>query len=635
MSSPITLSGFNNIDFGQIIDAILAQERIPLGTLEDQKTSQQARLDAYNTLGSKLASIASARTALAGAGAFEAVTAEAGDAAILSASAGLGAQPGTHTIQVTALAAAQVLASSSTTAATDTTVADAGSLTVGSQTYAVTGATSLLDLRDRINADPSAVARASLIDTGTGFRLVLTAKDTGTAAAFTVQNNLTLGGATSPLAFTDTDGDGTSGDDAADNAVVASDASLLIDNISVTRSSNAVTGGLAGVDLTLEAVGTTSLTVAADTDTVKTRITSLVDAYNAFSSFMQEQLISSGGSAGPLAGDSIARSVSDEIRSVLRSSVDSGGAFRSLAEIGIRFDRTGQLVIDETELDAALATSAEDVRKLFQTSFESTDSRVRGTGSTSATIPGTYTVDITSLASPATVSGSTPINNKINQDETLAFTYGALTASIFLPKNSTVTEVVTLLSSGLTTAGIPVLASESGGALVLSTTAKGSAESFTVVSDVADNGNGKSTGIGTTLLSANGTDIAGTLGGLAATGTGEVLTGAAGGATEGLTVEVLTSTTGAHGTLTVTGGIADKLDAVLDRYLGSTGLLTSAETRIDDAIGSLNERIADMEERLVLREQELRFQFTAADKAISTLNAQMDSLGSLFGGGSL
>ena len=51
--------------------------------------------------------------------------------------------------------------------------------------------------------------------------------------------------------------------------------------------------------------------------------------------------------------------------------------------------------------------------------------------------------------------------------------------------------------------------------------------------------------------------------------------------------------------------------------------------RIDDTIGSLTERITAMEDRLNLREQELRQQFSFADQAISSLNNQSNSLASI------
>ena len=447
MSSPITLSGFNNVDFGLIIDAILEQERAPIQTLDIAKASQRATLDAYGTLGSRLASIESARNALAEAGAFESYTATVADDTVLGVSTSAGADAGNHTIQVNQLAKTQILASATSVAASTTAVADGGSITIGSETYNVTASTTLEELRDQINADTNADAKASIIDTGSGFKLVLTALSSGTASAFTVQNNLTLGGGSSPITFTDTDTDGFSGDSAADNAVAAADADVLINGIAVTRSSNTISGAIAGVDLNLKSVGTTSVQVDPDVETAKAKVQSLVDAYNEFSSFIQSQFLTPEGTSGVLAGDSLSRSVSSEIRSILRSSFANSGSFSNLTEIGVGFDRDGSLTIDDTVLTSALTNNAEDVEQLFQT-----------------------------------------------------------------------------------------------------------------------------------------TDT----------------------------------------------GVADRLDAVFDTYLGTSGLLESAEDRIDDSIQALDGRIAALEERLILREEDLRRQFAAADQAISTLNAQQQSLGGIF-----
>ena len=446
MSSPITLSGFNQVDFGSIIDAILAQERVPMRGIETAKSKEKSRLDAYGQLASKLSALDNAKAALSTSGAFSSFRASSGNESVLTASAGTGAAAGSHTITVDALASAQVMASTSLTATTDTVVADGGSLVIGSSTFAVTEDTTLAALRDQINGDPNAAARASLVDTGSGVRLVLTARESGTAGAFTVQNNMTLSGGASGVTFGDKNKNGVSGDSKQDNAVEASDASLTIDNVDVTRGSNTVAGALPGVTLTLAAVGTTTVTVEADSAAAKSQIEAFVSAYNELSGFIQKQY-SSSGQAGPLAGDFLARSASSEIRAALRSVVDTGGAYRNLAEIGIVFERTGELSINETKLNEVLSANREDVSALF-----------------------------------------------------------------------------------LPTAG---------------------------------------------------------------------------------------------------EGLVARLDATIDRYLGSSGLLRSVEDRIDSVIRSLDGRLASMEERLVLREDELRNQFTAADKAISSLNAQLGSLTAL------
>ena len=53
MGSPITFSGFNSIDFNQILNAVMAQERTPLTRLETQKKTLESQNSAFATLGTK------------------------------------------------------------------------------------------------------------------------------------------------------------------------------------------------------------------------------------------------------------------------------------------------------------------------------------------------------------------------------------------------------------------------------------------------------------------------------------------------------------------------------------------------------------------------------------------------------
>jgi len=55
MGSPVTLSGFNQIDFNQILNAIMQQERIPVVRMEASGRRSKAQKSAYATLASKLA----------------------------------------------------------------------------------------------------------------------------------------------------------------------------------------------------------------------------------------------------------------------------------------------------------------------------------------------------------------------------------------------------------------------------------------------------------------------------------------------------------------------------------------------------------------------------------------------------
>src|SRR5881397_3728410 len=55
MGSPITLSGFNKIDFNMILSAVMEQERAPIRMLEAQKKTYETQNTAFGTFAGKLA----------------------------------------------------------------------------------------------------------------------------------------------------------------------------------------------------------------------------------------------------------------------------------------------------------------------------------------------------------------------------------------------------------------------------------------------------------------------------------------------------------------------------------------------------------------------------------------------------
>ena len=74
MGSSITMTGFNSIDFGMILDAVMTQESAPLTALEKQQSTLDARAATYRTLASKLSAFQSAVENLASATTLTAVT---------------------------------------------------------------------------------------------------------------------------------------------------------------------------------------------------------------------------------------------------------------------------------------------------------------------------------------------------------------------------------------------------------------------------------------------------------------------------------------------------------------------------------------------------------------------------------
>src|SRR4026207_2434662 len=181
MGSPITLSGFNNIDFKTITDIIIKAEREPITRLEADKTAGQARLTAYGSLNTTLSNLRNSFLDLKSANAYDDLQASSSDSTILTATSDSSAVACSFTINVLSLARPQVTASAAGQFADiSATIFEGGtfSITQGGTTtnLNLTGVDSLSELRDAINSQQSGV-KAAIINDGTGstpFRLVLT-----------------------------------------------------------------------------------------------------------------------------------------------------------------------------------------------------------------------------------------------------------------------------------------------------------------------------------------------------------------------------------------------------------------------------------------------------------------------------
>lgn len=367
MSSPITFSGFNNIDFNTVLSAVMQQASAPLTLLQNQQSALESQVTVFGSLSSRVSTLASAVDALADLDSLNSKAATSSAPSLLSVSADSNAQAGHYDVVVTELARAQVTASTSTTADADTTVvATGGTLDIGGVTVEVTGSVTLSQLADAINDTEGIGVSATVIQSGTNaYRLVLSGTQTGTAGAFTITNGLSGG---TGVVFGDDDGDGTSGDSAADNAVQATDAALLVNNIPVTGSSNTFEDVVPGVTLQAlnkDASTTISVDVAPSGDAIGGDLDEFITAYNALVSFIDAQRTA----AGKNDVTSIGRDpVVGQLRSTLRSALfaeHGSGTYTRLADIGLGVSASGTLELNRTRLAEAIETDGDAVRDLL------------------------------------------------------------------------------------------------------------------------------------------------------------------------------------------------------------------------------------------------------------------------------
>ncbi len=352
-TSGISFSGFNDIDFNVVLNAIMQQESQPLTALQNRQTELQRTDSNYALLATKLSALKTAAADLSSTSSLLRYSATSSNTAAVTVSASSGAVAGRYEVVVTELARGQVTAATSTTADTDTTiVATGGTLTLGDEVITVSGPVTLSGLVSLVNANADSPATASIVETEPGqFRLVLTGKETGEANAFTIQNGLT--GTT--LAF-------------AGNAVDATDATALINNIQVTSSSNTLESGIPGVSVTLlkkNPADAVVVTVGLDNAAVESRVDAFVTAYNDLVKFATDQgAAASKGAVGTLGHDALLRALRSELRNTLVAAHGTG-AFTHLSEVGLGFNRTGQLTFDRAAFADALKANPAAVETLF------------------------------------------------------------------------------------------------------------------------------------------------------------------------------------------------------------------------------------------------------------------------------
>ena len=373
MGSPITFSGFNNIDFGVVLNAIMQQERAPIAAFEAQRNTLKAHDSAFATFATRLAALESAVEDLAAGEELSRVSAASSDETAVGISAGSAGAPGTYEVVVSDLARAQVLVSSSSYDSLDDVVATSGVITLAKFgdppiDVVISGSMTLEELAEAINSDTDSPVTASVVQVSPGqYRLVLTGRASGAANAFTVQFSSPLGGGEG-LTFTDTDTNGIYGDSDADNAQVANDAELTVNGVAITSASNTVDDVIPGVALQLrkkDPAATITVDVTKDQGAAVEQVNAFATAYNDVIKFINEQKTASASGKPGISRDPLVRGLRDALRLTIMGAEAGPGTFNRLAEVGIHFDGTGNITIDESLFKEALDAAPGDVATLF------------------------------------------------------------------------------------------------------------------------------------------------------------------------------------------------------------------------------------------------------------------------------
>ncbi len=658
MASISSMGIGSGLDVRGLIDQLVTAEQQPVvNRLNTQEGTFTAQISAYGNLRGAVADFQSVVNGLSDASAFQKLSANSSSPDVLTATADRRAATGRYDITVSSLAQAQSLATAGSYETSASTVGS-GQLTIrfgtvttdpdgvvsvfsqdtSKSTETITidaGASSLADVRDAINGAGIGIS-ASIVNDGSGQRLVLKSDQTGDANAFVIDvadddGNDTDASGLSQLAF----------DAGAANLVqtrAAGDAALTIDGLPVSSATNTLTDAIEGVSLTLTAADpetTVTLDVSRNVGAVRKSITDFVSAYNDLRNQINSltKYDAKTGERGPLVGDTAVRSIETALRSALSQRVGGlSGEVTTLADIGVTTERDGTLTLDSGALDSALSDHFDDVGALFAPLGLSSSDAVQLDGHTTRTAAGEYLIDVAQPATggsysgnalsagfPLTIGDPTAYNFKVRVDGVLSREI-SLTAKTYADPDELAAEIQSRLSGddNLEADGVAVAVSydADSGTLQFHSASYGSVSAVEVQSadPAAQTALGLALGTG-----VPGSDVAGTIGGHPAEGNGRTLTGT-GGDASGLAVTVTATAPGIQGSLRFSRGITGELATALDDALKADGILGSRTDGLQASIDALTPQREQLSRRMDALRSQLEDQFTRLDQLVASLN---------------
>jgi len=384
ISSPGLGSG---LDVDSIVKQLMQVEQQPLVKLSSKEAVQQAQISAYGSVKGALSTFQTSIKTLTNSDLFTGLKGTLTDSSIASVTTTSSAAAGSHQIEVMSLAQAQKIKSD--TFALPSTTVGSGKLKIEFGTYNTDGTftgnpnktktieidsshSTLADIRTTINNEKAGIT-ASIVNDGSGNRLVITSNNTGLENALKITTEDDDTNNTDNLGLSRLTYDATTGGTLnMTETVAAQNATMKIDGIPISKASNTVTNALEGVTFNLLKASspgsTTGLNIGQETSKIQTAVNAFVTAYNDLDKVIRDatQYDAKNGISSTLTGDATVRTVQSQLRNTLGSvSSNSSIEFNSLSEIGISFQKDGTLSLNSGKLNSALSSSSEDVAELF------------------------------------------------------------------------------------------------------------------------------------------------------------------------------------------------------------------------------------------------------------------------------
>ena len=489
----------SGLNITQIVDSLVNAEKIPQSELINKKiTEKNTSISAIGEIKSAMSNFSSTVKALRGATAYNPTSNSSSLSISITDSAK--AKSLNSSVNVTSLAAGQTLAFTGFSGTTS--VVGAGSLTlqrgdwssgsfvssstVSSQVLNVSATDTLSSLRDNINALNYGVT-ASIIGSGDGTYNLVLKSETGSENALRITATESPSG--SGLAAIDN-----TTTNASKQTIAGSDATIVVDGMTLTRTSNTITDLFDGYEVNL--ISTTSsaakLTSSIDVETAKANMNAYIESINTLKKIFNEKTFrgSSTQEAGELSSDSVINGIKKQIDLYLSNGLPGFGENSLfLSNLGARTEKDGTLSLSSSLFEKEIKNNPSTYDAIFNSTYSSSSTLLSVSGGINKPPKaGSYAFEMTAYVAGALTglnsTDSTPevtSSNNTIQVTVDGVSTGVLTipASHYSSQGALATAIQTAINSdsNLTSVGNSVIVSYENGSYIIKSASKGASTS--------------------------------------------------------------------------------------------------------------------------------------------------------------
>jgi len=513
--SAINSSG-SGLNITQIVDSLVDAEKSPQESIIQNKIDKKnTSISAIGEIKSALSVLSSSLASLKGHTSLKPTSTGSSISALITDPAI--AKSINSNISVSSIAKGQTLAFEDYTSSTSiigagTLVLEQGdwssgsfvaSPTTASTSLVVTATDTLESLKDKINNLNYGVT-ASVLGAGDDtFTLVI---KSGEGKKNALRINATESPSGSGLSVIDN-----TSTNASKQKVAGVDATLTVDGISLTRSTNNISDLFNGYQIEIASVTNSSgtdipinLTSSVDETKATENVQSFVDAVNKVRQVLNEKTFRGSASekAGDLADDPVIKNIQNQIEKLTSNGLTGFSSDNVyISNLGVRTERDGKLSLDTTVLKNELKNNPSTLDSIFNSMYSSNSSLLTVSGGISKPpVSGSYTFEMTAFVSGAfTGLASNDTSPEVTaSNNTIQITVdGTQSGSVTIPaahyssEAALATAIQTAVNSdsALTSSGKTVIVTHTNGNYSITSGSIGSATSI-VLNAIGSNLNG-------------------------------------------------------------------------------------------------------------------------------------------------